>query len=131
MNENRIRLKLEPQLTPVRLEDKMDLHAEIQVAVDSHLTGVAFFGLACLGLGILSLLVGTIMFAFGYPNPWYSSFGQANWDESRALIKQVILLCASGIVLLFLGASTFFYGRTVLGSGSLDQFTDSNVQVES
>lgn len=130
MNENRIRVKLEPQLTPVRLEDKMDLHAEIQVAVDSHLTGLAIFGLVSLAVGILAFLAGAFMFAFGYPDPWYASFGSSTWGESRALIKGVVLFAASGVILLFLGTSTFFYGRTVLGSGSLDQFTDSDVEVE-
>jgi len=39
-------------------------------------------------------------------------------------------MTGAGVVLLFFGASSFFYGRTVLGSGSLDQFTDSDVEVQ-
>jgi hypothetical protein len=130
VDENRIRVRLESELTPVRLEDKMDLHAEIQVAVDSHLTGLAIFGLVALLVGILAVLVGAIMFALNYPNPWYAAFGSAHYQESRDLIKRIVLFLAGGIVLIFVGTSTFFYGRTVLGSGSLDQFSDSNVEVE-
>ncbi len=129
MNENRIRVKLEPQMTPVRLDDKMDLHAQIDVAVDSHLTGLAVFGMVAIALGVLSILIGSVYFVSGYPDKYHATNG-VTIDDSHNFIETVILLTGTGVVLLFFGASAFFYGRTVLGSGSLDQFTDSDVEVQ-
>lgn len=118
MSENRIRVHIEPELTPTRLEDKRDLNAEINVAVDSHMTGLAIFGLVALVLGVLSALVGLLIFGAQYPS-----------DTPRQVIKQVVLFLGAGIVLLFLGTSSFFYGRTVLGSGRLDQFATKELEV--
>ncbi len=129
MNENRIRVRLEPEMTPVRLEDKMDLHAEIQVAVNSHLTGLAIFGMVAIAVGVLAMLVGAVYFTSGYPDKYHATAGVSIGD-SHNFIETVVLLTGSGVVLLFFGASAFFYGRTVLGSGSLDQFTDSDVEVQ-
>ncbi|MES2154299.1 MAG: hypothetical protein V4510_04110 [bacterium] len=129
MNENRIRVRLEPEMTPVRLEDKMDLHAEIQVAVDSHLTGLAVFGMVAIAVGILGIVAGAVYFVSGYPDKYHAANGVTVAD-SHNFIESIVLLMGSGIVLLFFGASAFFYGRTVLGQGSLDQFTDSDVEVQ-
>lgn len=122
VRDNRIHLRVEPQLTPVRLEDKMDVNAEIKVAVDASLTGLGVAGIILLGLGSLCVLVGSILLGLGYPSPWYASIDSASWGESRDLIERVILFFGSGVLLLLLGTSMFFYGRTVLGSGHLDRF---------
>ena len=119
-NDNRIRLRTEPEMTPVRLEDKIDMDAEIKVAVDSHLTGLGVAGLVALGLGLLGLLVGALMFAFGYPQRMRTP--DVTWEEAKAFTRNIALLFGTGVVLLFLGTSMFFYGRTVLGSGRLDSF---------
>lgn len=129
MNENRIRVRLEPEMTPVRLEDKMDLHAQIDVEVDAHLTGLAVFGMVAIAVGVLSILMGSIFFVSGYPDKYHATDG-VSIQDSHNFIETVVLLMGSGVVLLFFGASAFFYGRTVLGSGHLDQFTDSDVEVE-
>lgn len=119
-DDNRISLRMEPQLTPVRLEDKVDVNAEIKVAVDSHLTGLGVGGIACIFLGVLSLLVGMMVFAYAFPEHWR---GSADDLAHYSYVKSVAGLVGLGIVLLFLGTSMFFYGRTVLGSGRLDQFS--------
>lgn len=126
MSENRIRVKVQPELTPVRLEDKMDVNAEIQVGVNTHLRGLGVAGAVCVGVGTLALLVAALMFFFGYPEPWY---GPADDAGHTAFVKAVILVGATGTVLLFFGTSAFFYGRTVLGSGHLDQFATREVEV--
>ncbi|MEA3190879.1 MAG: hypothetical protein QOD77_1461 [Thermoplasmata archaeon] len=118
MSENRIRVNIQPELTPTRLEDRRDLNAEINVAVDSHMTGLAVFGVVALVLGVLSALVGLVIFGVQYPSA-----------APREVIKQAVLFLGSGIVLLFLGTSSFFYGRTVLGSGRLDQFATKELEV--
>lgn len=120
MTDNRIKLRMEPELTPVRLEDKVDLDAEIKVAVDSHVTGLGAAGLVVMGLGMLSLVIGTLMFAFGYPERMRTP--DVTWEQAKAYGKAIALFVGAGVVLLFLGTSMFFYGRTVLGSGRLDQF---------
>ncbi|MHB8634471.1 MAG: hypothetical protein ACYDBQ_11005 [Thermoplasmatota archaeon] len=122
-DDNRISVRMEPQLTPVRLEDKMDLNAEIKVAVDSHLTGLGMAGLIGIFAGILALVAGLLTFILSYPERWYAVIGTADYDTSRNLIKTVVGLTGAGVVLLFVGTSMFFYGRTVLGSGHLDRFT--------
>lgn len=122
---NRIRVRMEPELTPVRLEDRrLDLREEIQVRVDSHLTALGTAGLLVLGLAILAIIVGSTLFAQGYPQTWYTEGppGSDAYQASRALIESVLLLWGGGIVGLLLGTSMFFYGRTVLGSGRFDSF---------
>ncbi|MFO1533195.1 MAG: hypothetical protein ABR562_05800 [Thermoplasmatota archaeon] len=126
MSENRIRVRVEPELTPTRLEDKMDVNAEIDVGVDTHLKGLGVAGAVCVGVGFVALLAAALMFLFGYPTPWY---GTAADGEHVAYVKTVVLLGASAVVFLFFGTSAFFYGRTVLGSGHMDQFATSAVEI--
>ena len=129
MSENRIRVNLQPELTPTRLEDKvdkMDVNAEIDVGVNTHVKGLGMAGIACIVAGALAVLVASVMLAFGYPTPW---IGAPDDGGHTAFVKGVVLTAASGVVLLFFGTSAFFYGRTVLGSGQLDEFTSSNVEV--
>jgi hypothetical protein len=126
MTENRIRVKVEPELTPVRLEDKMDVHAEIDVGVESHLKGLGVFGAVLATVGALLIVVAAIMFAFGFPTPWYGSIDDAGHN---AFVKAVVITAAAGVTFLFVGTSAFFYGRTVLGSGHLDQFATTAVDV--
>ncbi|MCA1819514.1 MAG: hypothetical protein LC620_05610, partial [Halobacteriales archaeon] len=61
MSENRIRVRVEPELTPTRLEDKMDVNAEIDVGVDTHLKGLGVAGAVCVGVGFVALLAAALM----------------------------------------------------------------------
>lgn len=128
--DNRIRVRVEPELQPVRYEDKMDLNSEIEVGVDTHMKGLGVAGLIAIAVGVLCVLIGAILYTVGYPEPWYANIADADWADSRALIERVMLLWGGGVVLLFFGTSAFFYGRTVLGSGRLDQFTTKEMEVE-
>jgi hypothetical protein len=122
MTENRIKVKVEQELTPIRLNDRMDLNSEINVAVDSHLKGIAVAGLAAIALGTLLVLAGSIYFTLGYPDLYHATHGYTV-QESHTFIERVVETLAAGVVLLFGGTSSFFYGRLVLGSGHLDQFS--------
>jgi hypothetical protein len=128
--DNRIRVRVEPELTPIRLNDRMDLNSEIKVAVDSHLKGLAVAGAFAIGVGTLLVLVGCIYFTFGYPNPYHSGNGYTA-QQSYTFIERVVEILAAGVILLFGGTSAFFYGRLVLGSGHLDQFSTQALEVES
>jgi hypothetical protein len=127
VNENRIRVTMQPEMTPVRLEDKVDVNAEIDVGVESHLRGLGVAGAVCVALGALAILVASMMFAFGYPTPWR---GDINDSFHNAYVLSVIEIAAAGVILLFFGTTAFFYGRTVLGSGALDQYATHEVQVD-
>lgn len=120
MTSNRITLRLEPELTPVRMDDKLDLNAEIKVKVDSHLTGLGVFGLILVGIGTVLLLTGAFLFWWAWPDQWNAE--TVSYARSRQLVEAVVLLIGAGLTALFFGTSSFFYGRTVLGSGSLDAF---------
>ena len=130
MDDNRIRVRVEPEMQPIRYEDKLDLNSEIDVGVDTHMKGLGVAGLVAIAVGVLCVLIGGILFSLGYPQDWYSSPTSTNWQSSRALIERFVLFMGGGIVLLFFGTSAFFYGRTVLGSGHLDQFTTTDMEVE-
>ncbi|MCA1810627.1 MAG: hypothetical protein LC623_01285 [Halobacteriales archaeon] len=129
MTENRIKVKVEPEMTPIRLEDRMDLNSEIKVSVGSHLKGLAVVGLVGIALGTLLVLAGSIYFTTGYPDLYHATHGYTV-QESHTFIERVVEVLAAGIILLFGGTSAFFYGRLVLGSGHLDQFS-TQAEVES
>jgi hypothetical protein len=129
MTENRIKVKVEPEMTPIRLEDRMDLNSEIKVAVGSHLKGLAVVGLVAIALGTLLVLAGSVYFTLGYPN-LYHAWNGYTVQESHTFIERVVEVLAAGVILLFGGTSAFFYGRLVLGSGHLDQFS-TQAEVES
>ena len=126
VSENRIRVKMQPELTPVRLEEKVDVNAEIDVGVETHLKGLGVVGVVLATLGALGMVLACVLFAFGYPTPWVHD---VNDDGANAFVKAVVISGALGVALLFVGTSLFFYGRTVLGSGSLDQYATHEVQV--
>ena len=128
-NDNRIRVKVEPEMTPIRLEDRMDLNSEIKVAVGGHLKGLAVFGLAAIAIGTVLVLAGSIYFTLGYPDLYHATNGYTVL-ESHTFMERVVEILAFGIILLFGGTSAFFYGRLVLGSGHLDQFTTQSLEVE-
>lgn len=119
-DEDTIHVRIRPELTPVRTENRINLNAAIDVAVKSRLTGLGIVGVIALAAGVFALLAGALVFMDAYPEKWYAQ--TVPWAESRAIIELVVLLFGGGIVALFLGTSMFFYGRTVLGSGELDQF---------
>lgn len=129
MSENRIKVKVEPEMTPIRLEERMDLNSEIKVSVGSHLKGLAVVGLAAIALGTVLVLAGSIYFTTGYPDLYHATGGHTV-AESHAFIERVVEVLAAGVILLFGGTSAFFYGRMVLGSGHLDQFS-TQAEVES
>lgn len=129
MSENRIRVKLEDELTPVRREERMDLNAEIKVDVDSHLKGLAVVGLVAIALGTIALLVGAVLFTLGYPDQFKGSNG-VTFEEATGFIERTVLMLTAGIILLLAGTSSFFYGRTVLGSGHVDQFVTKELEIQ-
>jgi predicted membrane channel-forming protein YqfA (hemolysin III family) len=93
--------------------------------------GLGVAGLVAIAAGVLCILVGAIFFILGYPQDWIASISDTGkYAASRALIERVVLFLGFGITLLFFGVSAFFYGRTVLGSGHLDQFSTKEVEVE-
>ncbi len=130
---NRIHVRVQPELTPVRLEDRrMDVNAEIKVQVEHKLSPLGVTGLAVLALALLSVAVGCIQFAVGYPEEWYARFdpGGSGYEDSRAFIERTVLFWGAGVIGLFLGTSMFFHGRTVLGSGSLDRVSLQEQRLE-
>lgn len=129
MSENRIKVKVEPEMTPIRLEERMDLNSEIKVSVGSHLKGLAVVGLGAIALGTVLVLAGSVYFTTGYPDLYHAAGGHTV-AESHAFIERVVEILAAGVILLFGGTSAFFYGRLVLGSGHLDQFS-TQAEVES
>lgn len=129
MSENRIKVKVANDLQPVRREERMDLNAEIKVDVDSHLKGLAVAGLGLIALGTLLVLAGAIMFTMGYPDK-FKALNGITFEQSTSFIQTIVLLLAAGIISLFVGTSSFFYGRTVLGSGHVDQFVTKELEVQ-
>lgn len=130
MSDSRINISMDPELEPERLEDRRDLNAQIDVAVDVRLTRLSVFGVVLLAVGIAAVLLGSVVFALNFPHNWYaSSTDIAHFDTTRAVIKAVLISFGVGVISLLLGASAFFHGRAVLGSGHLDQFTTEQLEV--
>lgn len=119
--ENRIRLKVQQEATPISLQDQVDLKAQIKVDVETHLTGLGMGGVLSLALGALCLLVGCVIMVATYPDNGWSGPAQPFSDPHYTVVRSVVLLLGVGVTLLMLGTSMFFYGRTVLGSGGLQQ----------
>lgn len=99
----------------------VDVEAEIEIKVDSRLTGLGRTGVVVMALGAVATLVGAILFIASYPETWTGN--GATFEESTAAVRTVVLLASAGITLIFLGASMFFHGRQVLGSGSFDHLS--------
>ena len=117
-DENRIRLKVQQEATPISLQDQVDLKAQIKVDVETHLTGLGMGGVIALSLGALALVIGSAVFLSVYPDKWY---GDATDMTHYTYVRTVELFLGAGVILLMLGTAMFFYGRTVLGSGGLPQ----------
>lgn len=120
--DNRIKLKVQQEATPISLQDQVDLKAKINVEVETHLTGLGMGGVLVLAVGALLVVVGAVVFAIVYPDNGWSGPAQPFSDPHYDVVRAVVLLLALGITGLMLGTSMFFYGRTVLGSGGLEQF---------
>src|SRR5688572_18327786 len=120
--ENRIKLKVQQDPTPISLQDQVDLKAKIKVEVETHLTGLGMGGVVVLAFGALCVVVGCILFAVVYPDNGWSGPAQPFSDRHYDVVRAVVLLFGVGVTALMLGTSMFFYGRTVLGSGGLEQF---------
>lgn len=120
-DENRIRLKVQQEATPISLQDQVDLKAQIKVDVETHLTGLGMAGVIALTLGALAIVIGSIILAATYPDNGWSGPAQPFSDPHYDVVRSVVLLIGVGITLLMLGTAMFFYGRTVLGSGGLQQ----------
>lgn len=118
VDENRIRLRVQQEATPISLQDQVDLKAQIKVDVETHLTGLGMMGVISLALGALLLIVGCILWVAIYPDEWGGYVGD---DSSFTKTLVVEELWGVGFTLLMLGTAMFFYGRTVLGSGGLQQ----------
>lgn len=119
--ENRIRLKVQQEATPISLQDQVDLKAQIKVDVETHLTGLGMAGVIALALGALAIVIGSIVLAATYPDNGWSGPAQPFTDPHYDVVRAVVLLIGVGLTLLMLGTAMFFYGRTVLGSGGLQQ----------
>lgn len=121
-DDNRIHVRMDPELVPVPVEDRrLDVKAEIQVNVQSRLTGLGVVGVVALALGAVAVVAASLLFATGYPDKYHALAGYT-LAKSHAFIETVALVGALGLVLLLWGASAFFYGRNVLGAGRLDSF---------
>lgn len=119
--ENRIKLKVQQDPTPISLQDQVDLKAKIKVEVETHLTGLGMAGVVTLAIGALCVVIGSIFLAVVYPDNGWS--GPARYDDPHYdIVRAIVLLLGIGVTCLMLGTSMFFYGRTVLGSGGLEQF---------
>ena len=122
--ENRIRLKVQQEATPISLQDQIDVKAQIKVDVETHLTGLGMVGVVCLALGALLLIIGCVMFVAVYPQGWGGVIGQ--WADFRNT-RTIELLWGVGATFLMIGTAMFFYGRTVLGSGGLQQMESQEI----
>ena len=120
--ENRIRLKVQQEATPISLQDQVDLKAKIKVEVETHLTGLGMAGVVTLAVGALCVVLGSIYLAVVYPDNGWSGPAQPFSDPHYTTVRTIVLLLGFGVTCLMLGTSMFFYGRTVLGSGGLEQF---------
>ena len=120
--ENRIKLKVQQEPTPISLQDQVDLKAKIKVEVETHLTGLGMGGVVVLAIGALCVVIGSVWLAFVYPSHGWSGPAQPFSDPHYAIVRSIVLLLGIGVTALMLGTSMFFYGRTVLGSGGLEQF---------
>jgi hypothetical protein len=120
--ENRIRLKVQQEPTPISLQDQVDLKAKIKVEVETHLTGLGMAGVVTLAIGALCVVIGSVFLAVVYPDNGWSGPAQPFSDPHYAVVRTIVLLLGVGVTCLLLGTSMFFYGRTVLGSGGLEQF---------
>jgi hypothetical protein len=110
VEENRIRLKVQQEATPISLQDQVDLN------------GLGMGGVVTLAVGALCVVIGSILLAVVYPDNGWSGPAQPFSDGHYAIVRSIVLLLGFGITCLMLGTSMFFYGRTVLGSGGLEQF---------
>ena len=120
--ENRIKLKVQQDPTPISLQDQVDLKAKIKVEVETHLTGLGMAGVVTLAVGALCVVIGSILLAVTYPDNGWSGPAQPFSHSHYDIVRAVVLLLGFGVTCLMLGTSMFFYGRTVLGSGGLEQF---------
>ncbi len=120
--ENRIKLKVQQDPTPISLQDQVDLKAKIKVEVETHLTGLGMGGVVTLAIGALCVVIGSIFLAVVYPDNGWSGPAQPFSDPHYSVVRAIVLLLGVGVTSLMLGTSMFFYGRTVLGSGGLEQF---------
>ncbi len=117
-NENRIRLKVQQEATPISLQDQIDVKAQIKVDVETHLTGLGMAGVVSLTLGAILLIFGCVMWVIIYPDEWGGYVGDGGSFTKTLIVEE---LWGFGFTSLMLGTAMFFYGRTVLGSGGLQQ----------
>lgn len=117
-NSNRIRLKVQQEATPISLQDQVGLKAQIKVDVETHLTGLGVFGVFFLALGAVLLIGGSLFWVTIYPEEWGGYVGDDSSFTKTLLVEQ---MWGFGFTFLMLGTAMFFYGRTVLGSGGLQQ----------
>src|SRR5215210_2951569 len=115
--ENRIKLKVQQDPTPISLQDQVDLKAKIKVEVETHLTGLGMAGVVTLAVGALCVVIGSIFLAVVYPDNGWSGPAQPFTHRHYDVVRTVVLLLGFGVTCLMVGTSMFFYGRTVLGSG--------------
>lgn len=99
----------------------VDVEADIGVEVDSRLTGLGRTGAIVTAVGVAATLVGAGLFIVSYPETWTGT--GATFDESTSAVRTVVLAVSAGITLILLGASMFFHGRQVFGSGSIDHLS--------
>ncbi len=129
-NDNRIQVPVDSSFSSGRRLDRMDLHGELDIHVETNLGPSGIAGVVMLALGALALLIGAAFFLNGFPDTWYGA-GDITFEESKRLVERVMISSGLGVILLFAGTSLYFYGRTTRGAGSLDQYRlDDNLKVE-
>src|ERR1051325_10839256 len=111
--ENRIRLRVQQEATPISLQDQVDLKAKIKVDVETHLTGLGMVGVVVLALGALFVVIGSIRLAAVCPDRGWSGPAQPFSDPHYTAVRSIVVLLGLGITSLMLGTSMFFYGRHV------------------
>src|ERR1041385_4134686 len=109
--ENRIRLRVQQEATPISLQDQVDLKAKIKVDVETHLTGLGMGGVVVLALGALFVVIGSIWLAAVYPDRGWSGPAQPFSDPHYTTGRSLVLPLGPRLTCLVLGTSMFFYGR--------------------
>lgn len=82
----------------------------------SQRTPLGTAGLVLIFLGIAVSLMGLALYLFAFPDRWYA-IGDITFETSKMWVEFIVLTTWAGVMLLLLGVSMFFYGRTYEGAG--------------
>lgn len=99
---------------------EVDTSADVEVVVQSRLTALSTVGVVMAATGIVSLAVGLILFLVAFPDRWYGIGTET--ATARTFVEATVAAGGLGLLLILLGSTLFFYGRGVLGVGSVEHF---------